>query len=125
MQNLKGVFLFLPSLSIFHVSANEVTPYSNCSSLCILDPDDDITNPGASKIGPEDIVCNDWELNGPNSTTAGRRFHNCTQCLSTSEAQFSDPPWESDPYWFLCSLPYSQRVRLNILIFLWCQYRLH
>lgn len=102
MQILKGVFLFLPSLSIFHVSANEVAPYSNCSSLCIYHPDDDITDPKATEIGPQDIVCHDWELNGPNSTSAGRRFHNCTKCLSTSEAQFSDPPYESDPYWFLC-----------------------
>lgn len=107
MQKIRVVYLFLLFLSVFRVSANEVAPFSNCSSLCMLHPDDDITSSAASKLDPNDIVCNDWELDGPNSTAAGRRFQNCTKCLSTSIAQIPKPSFENDPYWFLCSLFWS------------------
>lgn len=113
MQKLKVLCLFLPFVSNFHVFGNEVTPFSNCSSLCLLRPGDDIASSKASRFNEKDVVCNDWELDGPNSTAVGRRFVNCTKCLSTSVAQISDSQFENDPYWFVCSLPLLMKSKVK------------
>ena len=89
--------IYLPHI----VDAIEVTPNSDCASFCITDTrlDPSLTLSSSTQTG--DVVCNDWELDGPNSTQKGRTFHDCLQCESNSTA-VDKVSEENDVYWFLC-----------------------
>lgn len=84
----------------------EVTPSSQCSSICINSPNANITDKVASSTQPYQLVCNDWELRGPNSTADGRKFHDCVACESTSTASDKGSR-ENDVYWFLFNMKYT------------------
>ena len=45
------------------------------------------------------IVCNDWELSGPNSTATGAKWKSCIGCESTSD-HYDPGTKENDVYWF-------------------------
>ena len=83
------------------VHAIEVTPNSDCASFCITDTRLDPSSTLASSTQTGDLVCDDWELDGPNSTQKGRTFHDCLQCESNSTA-VDKTSKENDVYWFLC-----------------------
>lgn len=82
----------------------EVTPNSECSSLC----DDNIDNtsdPGDklnSSTQTKDAVCSDYEFDGPNSTVRGRKFKDCMTCELQSTAIDSKSN-ENEVYWVLCA----------------------
>jgi len=86
----------------------EVTPYSPCASLCVNIPNSNIASVNSSWTLPVDLVCNDWELDGPNSTSIGRIFHDCVQCQVHSTA-YDAKSNENDQYWFLCKSPTRSR----------------
>jgi len=50
-----------------------------------------------------DLVCNDWELAGVNSTIKGRKFKECLTCESKSTS-FDANSTENYVYWFLCNI---------------------
>ena len=79
----------------------EVTPNSACGGLCINNPQSNPAFDNSSYTLPPDVVCNDWELAGDNSTAAGRKFKECLLCESTSSARDVSSD-QNDVYWFLC-----------------------
>lgn len=82
--------------------AIEVTPSSNCSPLCL---NNILENPALkepSSTQEWDLVCDDSELDGPDSTVRGRRWKECLTCQRTSTEQDSGTR-ENDVYWFLCA----------------------
>lgn len=96
------------SIVILHflglVHTIEVTPNSGCSSICMNDPHSNPAFDNSSHTLAGDLVCNDWELSGPNSTRDGRIFHDCIQCQENSTAHDAQTN-ENDLYWFLCKSP--------------------
>lgn len=65
-------------------------------------------NTRASSTQEWDLICNDYELDGPNQTVHGRKWKDCLTCESTSTATDSNAR-ENDVYWFLCA--YQRRLR--------------
>jgi len=94
--------VLLPLLGLVHTI--EVTPNSECSSICMNDPHSNPAFDNSSSTQPGKLVCNDWELEGPNSTSNGRIFHDCIQCQENSTA-YDAKTNENDLYWFLCKSP--------------------
>lgn len=101
--------MLLPFLSILFalfaafniISAIEVAPNSPCSQSCIDFPNGNISDTAASHTTEKDVVCNDWEYTGENSTIVGQKFKACNNCEQYSPAiDFSSS--ENDLYWFLC-----------------------
>lgn len=92
--------LFLPFLLLRSLHALEVTQNSECSSLCLTDRTANSTHPASSTQNYQ-LVCDDWELSGPNATGDGIWFHDCVSCQSNSTA-FDKKTNENDVYWFLC-----------------------
>lgn len=88
---------FLPS-----TVALEVSPNSQCALLCLDDPNASTSDPIASSTQPGDVICEDWELDGYNSTSRGRKWNQCVSCESTSNAHGDSRVDETDTYWFLC-----------------------
>ena len=80
----------------------EVAPSSECAQRCMNDPNADFTDHVASSTQPADVVCNDWELGGANSSNRGRKWKDCVTCESTSTAHGETTADETDTYWFLC-----------------------
>ena len=103
---LLPIICLLPS-----VYSLEVTPNSDCASFCIIDPSLNPAFENSSHTNTNALVCNDWELSGPNSTEEGRTFHDCLQCESSSTAVDKESK-ENDVYWFLCKL-HLMRVQLS------------
>ena len=83
------------------LSAIEVTPNSSCSAYCLDNPNGNRSDTEASHTFPTDLVCNDWELDGSNSTIIGRKFRDCVECESNSTA-YDPSSKENDVYWFIC-----------------------
>lgn len=89
-------------LGLLHVFLLEVTPNSACSSRCDrnvaagADP-----SSADTKTNSSDLVCNDYEYDGSNSTEVGRRFKDCLTCELNSTAMDADSN-EDDVYWALC-----------------------
>lgn len=96
--------IILHHLSFIHCV--EVTPSSQCSSICLNSPTANVTDKLASSTQPYQLVCNDWELSGPNSTADGRKFHDCLACESSSTAS-DQGSRENDVYWFLFNMKYT------------------
>ena len=94
---------FLVPIFVLGISGLEVAPNSNCSLLCMTDPSFNSSNPGSSFTHTDDLVCNDWELSGPNSSETGRKFLSCISCESTG-SHFDQTTSESDIDWFLCTV---------------------
>ena len=81
--------------------ALQVSGGSKCAPFCIDNIYSNVALANSSTTNPWDLVCNDWELDGPNSTAIGRKWKDCLSCLSTSPAQ-NKADDENDVYWFLC-----------------------
>ena len=109
------VLLLLLQHLLTLVFAIEVTPNSGCSSVCMNNPRSNPASVNSSQTRPTDIVCNDWELSGQNSTPIGRVFHDCVQCEENSTA-FDKHSNENDVFWFLCKSSYH---RLRFVIVTW------
>lgn len=88
--------------------AVEVTPSSKCSSLCLNNIQDNPALKEPSSTQEWDLVCDDRELDGPNSTVRGRRWKDCLTCQTTSTERDSRTN-ENDVYWFLCAFSTSSR----------------
>ncbi|KAL9580369.1 MAG: hypothetical protein Q9212_004536 [Teloschistes hypoglaucus] len=88
------------------VYALEVSPNSPCFSVCVDDPKANPAFWNSSTTTTSDLVCNDWELVGPNATSSGRLFHDCMLCeeKSTNHDTSSN---ENDQYWFLFHAKYT------------------
>ncbi len=95
--------LFISLRSLRGLQALEVTPNSGCSALCLDHPHDDAGNKTMSSTQTFDLVCNDWELAGVNSTIKGRKFKECLTCESKSTS-FDANSTENYVYWFLCNI---------------------
>lgn len=106
---MRHVYLATSLLLLRLIHAVEVTPNSECSSLC----DDNISgqsDPGAdsnSHTVSSDVVCNDYEYDGPNSTVPGRKFKDCLTCELNSTATDSKTN-QNEAYWVLCESRYLQ-----------------
>ena len=110
-------FTFFLSFYIFSsVHGVEVTPNSDCASFCLPSPNLDPSVDLSSSTQTRDVVCNDWELDGPNSTQVGRLFHDCLQCESNSTA-VDKPTKENDVYWFLCKICDLSAARYQLIFF--------
>ncbi|MCJ1466583.1 hypothetical protein MMC07_005203 [Pseudocyphellaria aurata] len=104
---------FLTLLLSHHIHALEVTPNSECSSLCDDNASDDPGSSHKSHTKSDDLVCNDGDFS---STAVGRKFTDCSTCelKSTANDIFLN---ENDVFWALssmkltigwCVLAYSQ-----------------
>lgn len=106
------VYLATSLLLLRLIHAVEVTPNSPCSSLC----DNDISNesdPGSDSASftiAKNVVCNDYEYDGPNSTVPGRKFKDCLTCELNSTATDSKTN-QNEAYWVLCTFHYLQQSR--------------
>jgi hypothetical protein len=84
------------------VSSLEVTVDSPCAPICIDDTaKGNVSDPRASLTFNRDLFCYDWEVDGSNSTIAGRKFKECNNCLKSSGYK-SDKVDERDVTWFVC-----------------------
>lgn len=92
------------------VRSIEVTPQSKCSWICVDDiGKGDKANDQSSMTVSSDVVCEDYQLAGPNSTDKGRKWKDCLTCELTSKAV--DPSSnENELYWILCKLPVWKTV---------------
>ena len=103
-----AVLLFLFRL----VQTLEVTPNSGCSPLC----DENISNganfgdDGNSYTLGRDVICDDYELDGANSTVRGRKWKSCLTCEINSTATDSHTN-QNEVYWVLCTLECSRPMR--------------
>ncbi|KAI1856101.1 hypothetical protein JX265_011816 [Neoarthrinium moseri] len=84
----------------------QVTPGSQCATLCLDNPESDPLNPASSSTNPWDISCSDDEFS---ETSKGIKFKNCVDCLQESQAVNGE---ENDAAWFLYNLRYSVDVCL-------------
>ena len=97
-----SVLVLLLSESQF-TQAVEVAPNSLCSGLCDNHPNSDPSNQNSSWTLQDDVVCNDWEIAGANSSITGRKFKDCLLCESNSTTHDATSD-ENNVYWFLCQL---------------------
>ncbi|KAK1760632.1 hypothetical protein QBC47DRAFT_10891 [Echria macrotheca] len=97
LMRIPAAFLALLGL----VSALQVTPNSPCASVCIDQPNFDVSAPASSNTRNTDIVCTDAALS---STPQGQKWKDCMTCLQHST--FSQGP-ENDQMWFLYNARYS------------------
>ena len=105
-----ALLLFLQS-----IAALEVAPNSQCAPQCIDDPNANLSDPVASSTQPTDVICEDWELNGYNSTSRGRKWNQCVTCESTSNSHGATRGDESDTYWFLCKCRRTRNAGINLV----------
>lgn len=99
VQHLRSIVYVLYSL-ITYSDAFCVNKNSTCLDLCKGDRPFD-PNDFSTDTYPWDIVCDDWEVLGPNSTISGRKFKSCLSCERTSSIY--DPSTKiGDVYWLLC-----------------------
>ena len=99
---LSSVIIIIPFF-VHAILGLEVAPDSNCSFFCMTQPNLNSSDPNSSYTHTDDLVCNDWELSGPNSTEAGRKFLNCISCESLG-SHYDPTTGESDIDWFLCTV---------------------
>ena len=87
------------------VHSIEVTPNSKCFSVCANDisSGSNIADGKNSWTLGRDVVCEDYQLAGPNSTVQGRKWKECLTCELNSTAVDS-PSKENELYWVLCKL---------------------
>ena len=97
---IPAMHFFVVALLTVLTTSIEVSPDSECSSLCDNNPSDSVYDPSLSKTYTDELVCYDWELAGPNSTTAGRKWKDCLQCESQTAHSFGG---SNQVYWFSCS----------------------
>lgn len=100
------------SLLLLRLSrAVEVTPNSPCSSLCdnSISNDSDPGDDANSFTVGKNVVCNDYEYDGPNSTAPGRKFKDCLNCELNSTATDSKTN-QNEAYWVLCASPFFPDV---------------
>lgn len=90
------------------VHSIEVTPNSKCFSLCAneIGSEDNIADGKHSWTVGNNVVCEDDQLAGPNSTVRGRKWKECLTCELASTAVDS-PSNENELYWVLCKLAVS------------------
>jgi len=74
----------------------QVTPNSPCASICIDDPNQDVSDPETSSTQGNDIVCSDSSYS---TSPVGKKFESCVSCLQNSGASASG---ETDQDWFIC-----------------------
>ncbi|MCJ1471116.1 hypothetical protein MMC07_009764 [Pseudocyphellaria aurata] len=93
--------IFLTLLLSHHIHAIEVSPNSNCSSLCV---DSAINDPGtgdSSHTVSDDLVCDDDEFS---STVVGRKFKECMICELNSTKAYVN---ENDAYWLMYNIRFN------------------
>lgn len=100
MRCFKHAVIVITIVVIKCIQGTEVAPGSNCSSLCIDQIGADESSPYTSTTMGNMLVCNDWELAGPNATATGEKWRSCLGCESTS-AYYDPVSRENDVYWFL------------------------
>ena len=83
------------------VEALEVAPNSVCSPICDDQISGNVSDIYASTTFTGDIVCQDWEIAGSNSSAYGRKWKSCLTCESMS-THTDDASGESDVEWLLC-----------------------
>lgn len=92
-------------LFIRFVHSIKVSPNSDCFWVCVDDiGTSDVTDKSTTKPSTDQIVCEDSQLAGPNSTVKGQKWKECLTCESSS-VNLDPISGESDIYWFLCKLP--------------------
>lgn len=86
----------------------EVTPNSKCFPVCANDisSSSNIADGKYSWTLGNNVVCEDYQLAGPNSTVEGRKWKECLTCELNSTA-VDAPSKENELYWVLCKLPVS------------------
>lgn len=97
------------SLLLLRLSrAVEVTPNSPCSSLCdnSISNDSDPGDDANSFTVGKNVVCNDYEYDGPNSTAPGRKFKDCLNCELNSTATDSKTN-QNEAYWVLFNMKFT------------------
>lgn len=90
----------LTILLIRMAQALQVTPNSPCSSFCIDDVASTPMEDDSSEIWRSDIICEDWELEGPKSTVRGRKWKDCLDCEKSSKA-IDVATGQNEVYWLL------------------------
>ncbi|MCJ1422334.1 hypothetical protein MMC29_000214 [Sticta canariensis] len=97
---------FLLLLRLIH--AVEVTPNSECSPLCdnFISNDSDPGDDRTSFTLTGDVVCNDDEYDGPNSTVPGRKFKDCLTCELKSTA-IDKKTKQNEAYWVLFNMKFT------------------
>ena len=106
------------------VRALEVTTSSECSSLCMDEPQDDPSDTTSSNTYPSDLVCNDWELLVVNSTVLGQKFNECLTCEGSSTA-YNVTSGENDVFWFLCRTYHEDSNVIRLINDLNSQYEIY
>lgn len=96
-----AVFLIFSSTLFNCGYALEVAADSKCAPLCVDQPTSNVSDIYSSGTAFGDLVCNDWELSGPNSTGIGKKWVDCLSCTSQSTKVDYEA---NDVYWFLCKL---------------------
>lgn len=100
---LHFLVLLYPLFRLVH--SIEVTPNSKCFWVCVDDiGNSDINDKYTTKASTDEVVCEDYQLAGPNSTVKGQKWKECLTCELSSAAV--DPSSdEIDIYWFICKSP--------------------
>lgn len=113
--SIASVLFIRPSLTI------EVTPNSNCSSLCINAPTADPGLDRSSLTLTSGVICNDAEYVGSAQTPGGRKWNDCLSCELNSTATDAKTG-QNDLYWLLCTfrsllpLPLSDFEDLSLMM---------
>ncbi|MCJ1466584.1 hypothetical protein MMC07_005204 [Pseudocyphellaria aurata] len=94
---------FVTLLLSHHIHAIEVTPGSECSSLCDDNATDDPGSGDSSHTKSDDLVCNDDEFS---SSVIGRKFTDCSTCELNSTANDSFLN-ENDVFWALANMKFT------------------
>ncbi|MCJ1464971.1 hypothetical protein MMC07_003586 [Pseudocyphellaria aurata] len=90
------------------IHAVEVTPNSECSSLCdnnVSNGNDPSLDQSSFTIG-SNVVCDDDEYDGPNSTVPGRKFKDCLTCELSSTANDAKTN-QNEAYWVLFNMKFT------------------
>ena len=90
-------FLLAAVLAITSTTALQVTPNSQCSSVCLDQLDKDKSDPNASNTAGSDIICHDDGYASP----VGQKYKQCLDCLQNSSDKSTT---ESDLQWYFCEL---------------------
>lgn len=109
-STIRTICIFLSAFSF----ALEVAVDSPCAPQCIDNPPGNASDPNASLTFNRDLFCYDWEVIGQNSTSTGRKFKECNNCLKSS-GYASTTVDERDMMWFLCKRPSSFFLQYHLL----------
>lgn len=87
------------------VHSIEVSPNSKCFRVCVDDiGSSNITDKYSTTQSTDQVVCEDYQLIGPNPTAKGKKWKDCLTCELSSGAVDASSG-ESDIYWFICKSP--------------------